>query len=603
MKQSIKKQDIALNRLKTSLNTFPAFLLLIVIVLSFIGGCASMQQPSGGPRDSIPPKILSEIPLNLTKNFKAKNIEIEFDEYVKLQNEFTEISISPDLDLAPVYRIKRRSLIIELPDSLAENTTYSINFGKGIVDFNEGNSLVNYRYVFATGDEIDSLSVSGNVTSALTKEPLFDVNVMLIPVSQDSIFGKRKANIFTRTDSSGNFRLQNLSENAYRIYALKETNNDRIFNGADEEIAFLADSIYLNENKSGIKLKTFREIPEVFRTIDRRIENTGRVFFNFNRPVKNANLTILDHPKLNEEKYFEFVPSRDTAYMWLPDLSFDSLNVVVSEGTQVLDTVLLRRNQNDKYTRAMTITDNLSNQRVDQILNIRYTASAPIQSIDLSKIKLLEDTTQRTNIQVSLDTANNRQATLIYRWKTKRTYLIELQEGAFIGYFGERSAPGQRKFTFDDTDNYGNITLDVQLPDSSAYIVELIRDNKNQDKIDVVSSHPIIGSQKIVLNQMPGGDYSVRIVYDENKNQEWDTGSVRLKRQPEELWYWNKIITIRPNWEQEELIKVPARESLAEQIQPTASPIQTQPESSDNNAMEEPYIKSGTVTPREKIDE
>src|SRR5690606_39214622 len=137
-------------------------------------------------------------------------------------------------------------------------------FGKGIVDFKERTSVVNSRYVIATGDEIYSLSLSGNVTSALTKEPLLDVNVMLIPVSQDSIFGKRKANIFTRTDSSGNFRLQNLSENAYRIYALKETNNDRIFNGPDEEIAFLADSIYLNENKSGIKLKTFREIPEVF---------------------------------------------------------------------------------------------------------------------------------------------------------------------------------------------------------------------------------------------------------------------------------------------------------------------------------------------------
>lgn len=600
MNWSIKKLKNALKTLKIGLNTFPPFLVLILVLLSCVGGCASMQQPSGGPRDSIPPKILNETPPNLTRNFTAKNIEIEFDEYVKLQNEFTEISISPDLDLAPVYRIKKRSLIIELPDSLAENTTYSINFGKGVVDFNEGNSLVNYRYVFATGNEIDSLSLSGNVISAVTKEPLFDVNVMLIPVSQDSIFGKRKANIFTRTDSSGNFRLQNLSENSYRIYALRETNNDRIFNGADEEIAFLADSIYLDENKSGIKLKTFREVPEVFRTVDRRIENTGRVFFNFNRQVRNGNLTVLDNPKINDEKFFEFVPSKDTAYMWLPDLSFDSLRVVLSEDTRVLDTILIRRNQNDKYSRAMTITDNLSNQRVDQIKNIRYTASAPIQSVDLSKIKLLEDTTQRTNIQVTLDTANNRRATLSYRWKPKRTYLIELQEGAFIGYFGERSTAGQRKFTFDDTDNYGNMILDIHLPDSNAYIVELIRDNRSQDKIDVVSSHPIVGSRKIALTQMPGGDYSVRIVYDENSNQEWDTGSVRLRRQPEELWYWNKIITIRPNWEQEEIIKVPSRETLTEQSPPATSPPKAQPDSTEkNNALDEPYIKSGTVTPRE----
>src|SRR5690606_37391283 len=298
--------------------------------------------------------------------------------------------------------------------------------------------------------------------------------------------------------------------------------------------------------------------------------------------------------------YFEFVPSRDTAYMWLPDLSFDSLNVVVSEGTQVLDTILLRRNQNEKYTRAMTITDNLSNQRVDQIRNIIYTSSAPIQSVDLSKVKLLEDTTQRNNIQVTLDTANNRQATLAYRWKPKRTYLVELQEGAFLGYFGERSTAGQRKFTFDDTDNYGNMILDIQVPDSNAYIVELIRDNRNQDKIDIVSAHPVVGSRKIALTQMPGGDYSVRIVYDENSNQEWDTGSVRLRRQPEELWYWNKIITIRPNWEQEEIIKVPSRETLTEQSLPATSPPKAQSDITEkNNALDEPYIKSGTVTPRE----
>src|SRR5690606_21740891 len=297
MKKDIETYKNGLKRFKIGLNQILLFLLFITIISAFIQGCASMQQPTGGPRDSIPPKVLKETPPNLTKIFNVRKIEILFDEYVKLKNEFSEFSISPDVDIPLELKIKKKSLLITLPDTLAENTTYSINFGKGLVDFNEGNELVNYRYVFSTGNEIDSLTIEGNVTSAVTLDPLFDVAVLLIPIQQASIFGKRKANIFTRTDSSGNFKLQNLSENAYRIYALKETNNDRIFNGADEEIAFLADSIYLNENKSGIKLKTFREIPEVFRTIDRRIENTGRVFFNFNRPVKNANLTILDHPK------------------------------------------------------------------------------------------------------------------------------------------------------------------------------------------------------------------------------------------------------------------------------------------------------------------
>src|SRR5690606_35577360 len=140
-------------------------------------------------------------------------------------------------------------------------------------------------YVFSTGDEIDSLSVVGTVTNAVTLEPVFDATVLLIPVKQDSIFGKKKANIFTRTDSSGNFRLQNLSENDYRIYALEEENNDRIYNSPNEKIAFLKDSIHLTGDVTGIKLKTFKEIPVEFRLMDRKIENTGRILFIFNKSI------------------------------------------------------------------------------------------------------------------------------------------------------------------------------------------------------------------------------------------------------------------------------------------------------------------------------
>src|SRR5690606_30294982 len=118
------------------------------------------------PKDSIPPKILKETPSNLTRNFNAENIVISFDEFIKLAEEFKQISISPDMGSRPLFKVNRRNLEISLPDSLEKNTTYTINFGKAIVDFNESNPLLNYSYVFSTGDIIDSLSVSGRVTNA-----------------------------------------------------------------------------------------------------------------------------------------------------------------------------------------------------------------------------------------------------------------------------------------------------------------------------------------------------------------------------------------------------------------------------------------------------
>src|SRR5690606_31215389 len=231
------------NRLKNTLFKRCAFFIGLTILVSSFLQCANMQRPTGGPKDSIPPQLLDITPENLSRNFKDKEIILTFDEFIKTENPGKEFNISPDVPTQPLYKVRKKRFIIELPDSLEENTTYTINFGKGLVDFNEGNPFIDYNYVFATGDELDSLSISGSVLNGFTKE--FDqkkdenIKVLLIPTSQDSIFGKRKANIFANVDTSGNFKFSNLREDTYRIYALKEQNNDRIFNGNDEWIGFI----------------------------------------------------------------------------------------------------------------------------------------------------------------------------------------------------------------------------------------------------------------------------------------------------------------------------------------------------------------------------
>ena len=217
---------------------------LVVISNLFISSCASVQSPTGGPKDTIQPVIVKEIPKNLSRNFNVQKIEIEFDEFIKLSNEFTEISVSPSMDIPPVYKAKKEKLTINFEEALLENTTYTINFGKAILDVNEGNVLKNYSYVFSTGNEIDSLSISGRVINSLTKQKIKDVTVFILPLSQDSLFGKKKPNFFTTTDTAGNFKLSNLREDNYKIYALNEQGGgDRIYNGKLEEIAFLKNPI------------------------------------------------------------------------------------------------------------------------------------------------------------------------------------------------------------------------------------------------------------------------------------------------------------------------------------------------------------------------
>lgn len=554
MTNIIKNNKSVLKRLKTPLNKGNLFFALILAFLFLISGCATVQQPTGGPKDETPPKVLSIVPENLTRNFDKKEIQITFDEFVKLRNEFTEISISPDMDEAPMYKIKRKSLVITLPDSLEKNTTYSINFGNSIVDFNEGNELKNFSYIFSTGPEIDSLSISGNVINALNLEEEPDVTVLLLHTKQDSIFGKKKANIFTKTDSAGNFSLKNLHEGSYRIYGLKETNNDRIYNNPDELIGFLKDSIQLEKDTAGIKLVLFKEIPKDFRVINRSIDPKGKITLLFNKALENPSLTLLNDPALNLEKITEFTSKKDTAYIWLPKLSFDSLEIEIKDGLTILDTAKLKRNSKDKYDTEIILTDNINRRLVDKIKNIQITSSSPLKEFDKTKIVLTEDSVARGNFQLTLDTVFKRRAVIKYNWRAKRNYQIKFEQGAFTGLFGEKSAPFEQQFTYDETENYGDIILNIMVPDSNSnYLVQLLNENDQ-----IIISTPVDHSKKVNYKNLPGTKFKVRIVYDENKNNRWDTGNVEEKIQPEKVWFWNKILTIRPNWEQEETIVIPS---------------------------------------------
>ena len=187
-------------------------------VISMFSGCASIGAgPQGGPKDTTPPKVLTVVPKNLTRNFKEKKVIIEFDEYFKLTDQAKQFSVSPDMPVLPTLKIKGKSLEISFADTLEKNTTYTLNFGKAITDVNEGNALKNFSYVFATGNELDSLSISGNIKDAQTGKPLIEAVAFIFPLAKDSLFGKKKASIYTLTDSSGNYKIKNLRSDTYKV--------------------------------------------------------------------------------------------------------------------------------------------------------------------------------------------------------------------------------------------------------------------------------------------------------------------------------------------------------------------------------------------------
>jgi len=214
----------------------PGFILVLILLFTTVQ-CAKKGMPEGGPVDEDPPKFLRANPENFTTNFDKEEIRIYFDEYIKLDKPSQQIIISPPMVPKPNIMplgTARKDIKIEITDTLEENTTYAINFGKSIVDNNEGNPYDYFKYVFSTGDYIDSLAVSGIVRDAKLKEPSEVISVMLYEADTsytDSIVFKETPRYITYSqDSTFNFSLENLKAGTYRMVALMDSNDNYLYN-------------------------------------------------------------------------------------------------------------------------------------------------------------------------------------------------------------------------------------------------------------------------------------------------------------------------------------------------------------------------------------
>lgn len=221
--------------------------IFILLFAAFCFSCAQVGSPSGGPRDEDPPRVLESDPPNYSLRFEEKKIQITFDEYIVLDNVNQELIVSPPMEEQPEVKLRKKTLIIEFEEALKENTTYTFNFGNAIKDLHEGNKLQNFEYVFSTGDVLDSMSVRGTLRYAETLEkPKEPISVMLYSDLRDSVPLTEIPLYVGRSDDSGVFSVNNLRPDEYKIFALKDGNNNFLFDVPSEEIAFLDSTLTVN---------------------------------------------------------------------------------------------------------------------------------------------------------------------------------------------------------------------------------------------------------------------------------------------------------------------------------------------------------------------
>ena len=211
---------------------------LLPLTSYLFSSCARMGQPDGGWYDDDPPVVVGSTPEDRAINVKTNKVTIYFDEFIKIDNPTENVIVSPPQLETPEIKGAGKKIVVELKDTLKENTTYTIDFSDAISDNNEGNPLGNYTFTFSTGEQIDTFEIAGYVLDASNLEPIKGIAVGLYDDLSDTVFTTKPLMRISRTDSRGHFVVKGVAPGTYRAYALQDMDGDFCFKQKGEMIAF-----------------------------------------------------------------------------------------------------------------------------------------------------------------------------------------------------------------------------------------------------------------------------------------------------------------------------------------------------------------------------
>jgi len=294
-----------------------------VLISMYITGCANIIPPGGGPRDSLPPKLIVALPKDSATNVRTKNFLLSFDEYVTLQGLQENLIVSPTVKNTPIIDYKLKNVTIKFKDSLEENTTYTLDFGKALVDVNESNMAKGFRYIFSTGNNIDNGNYNGHVKIAATGKVDSTLIVVLHNNLNDTSIYNNTPRYYTRVDGKGNFSFKNLAPGKYAAYVIP-TNFSRKYDDSTNYFGFLNAPVLVSEKTKSDTMYAFEE----FKKIEKKIyaaasskDSKEDKRLKYNASFNNGEQDLLGPLELSFAKK---ITIKDTASIRLVDTSFVS---------------------------------------------------------------------------------------------------------------------------------------------------------------------------------------------------------------------------------------------------------------------------------------
>ena len=519
--------------------------ILFLLVLATVS-CAKRGSITGGLKDTLAPILKTSFPKNFSTNFKGTEIKLTFDEYIKLKDLRKQLIISPPMKNEPLILPTNVSkyLSIKINDTLQPNTTYSFNFGQSITDNNEGNPYNQFKYIFSTGAYIDSLSIGGTVKDAFNKEVESFVSVMLYDVNdkfKDSVVYNENPRYVTNTlDSMKTFKLENLKAGKYLLVAMKDYNSNNKFNSKKDKIGFKKEFITV-PNDSLFELKIFNEVLP-FKAYKPLQAIGNRLLLPYEGNAKNAKITLKNNAEILPSIITKF-PKKDSLQVWFQPLKADSLQLAVTNGKYKGDFSFKIKSQKKDSLSIIPLQKGILNFRDKFTLE----SATPLIRFDNSKIKLLDKDSVSVDFTTEYDEFNQK-LHLNFKKLPSEKYTFKILPGAMTDYLERSNDSLIYKIDTRSISDYGNLRVSLQNVKHFPVLVEL-----TDSKGEVVASEYSESSSMIEFNLIEPAVFSLRAIYDDNKNKEWDTGNFLEKRQAEEVIYYSKDIDVRANWDVEQV--------------------------------------------------
>ena len=524
----------------------PKYILRLLFLFSLLitASCAKRGNITGGDKDTIAPVLTASFPKNLSTNFTAKEIVLNFDEYVKMKNINKQLIVSPPLkyppEILPMNASKK--ITIKIKDTLQPNTTYSLNFGQSIEDNNEGNPYSQFKYVFSTGSYIDSLKLNVKVKDALEKKTDNFVSVMLYEINEkytDSTIYKETPNYITNTlDSLQVVTLDNIKAGKYLLIALKDNGNNK-YNPKSDKIGFQKQYITI-PNDTIFEVELFKEILP-FKAIKPTQASGNRILVGYEGKPKAVKVSVKNGETEIPSIVTQF-PKKDSLQVWYKPMKVDSLLVSVEKDNFKKEFWTKIKDQKKDSLKISPAFSGSISLRERYALN----SSIPLVKFDKSKISIINKDSVAVDFTTAYDEFEQKMF-LDFKLEPQEKYVIKALPGAMTDFFDNVNDTLSYKLSTRNVSDYANMKITLKNAKKFPIIIQLTDKDGKIKASAITENSPIVEFFALEPNT-----YTIRAIYDDNKNGVWDTGNFLQKLQPEEVIYLPEEIKLNPNWDWEQ---------------------------------------------------